>query len=129
MMFINYNYVNYRNSYKKIIKYVILLVIYFSTVEIPTTMYNEEIMSYFYLRRACDSILRLFTILPLLNAGLVILALKLLANFIITIVASLNNHLNKVEKNYVVKNLKFEMDGLDSSNPFLYAYKTRALLE
>ena len=130
MMSINYNYNNYRNSYIKILKYMFLLTLYYGLVKCPYLPYSYELIPHIEVRQIVVSVVELVTVSVLFNASLAILTLTIFGNFLAISNYCYHYSLSSVKEIDASTNVIYHfINNLDISNPFLYAYKTRALLE
>ena len=130
MMSINYNYNNYRNSYIKILKYMFLLTLYYGLVKCPYLPYSYELIPHIEVRQIVVSVVEFVTVSVLFNVSLAILTLTLFGNFLAIQSYCYRYSLSSVKKTEASNSVTYHfINNLDVSNPFLYAHKTRCLLE
>lgn len=114
---------------KKLMKFLIFIIVYSLLVRyMYSSGYSYDLFPKVNVRELLVRINEEFQCLYFINLCTKTMAFSILANFIVPIISTMDVKINtttSIKFNFV----KYNFDRLEESNPFLYSYKTRALLE
>lgn len=115
----------------KMFRFCFVLFLYYFFVKFPYVFgYNSDIIPSINARTILVKIHEIFTFYAFFNMGLTALAATVFARLVSVVASLLYNQItiNFTGLSNLIVITKKDLD-LDVSNPFLYSYKTKALLE
>lgn len=115
----------------KMLRFCFVLFLYYFFVKFPYIFgYNSEIIPNINGRTLLIKLHEIFTFSAFFNISVTAIGLSVLTKLVSVVASLLCNQININLNSFYNNVVSFKKDvDLDVSNPFLYAYKTKALLE
>ena len=119
------------SSYSKILRFFFVLTIYYFFTRFPYLFgYNMDLFPEINVRSILLKIHEVIYLSFFFNASIVALGASVVSKMISSVISLFYNEIRIIISKLVANLNSFNIDvNLDISNPFLYSYKTKALLE